>query len=63
MNSDEGYWFGVTFDEYLGKYIVDTTKEPFDMIRYPFISNVSETKQVRIILYYKTVWYRFSLQV
>ena len=45
---DKGYWFGVTFDEYVGKYIVDTTKQPFEMISYPFISNVSQTKQVRI---------------
>ena len=48
LHSDKGYWFGVTFDEYVGKYIVDTTKQPFEMISYPFIANVSQTKQVRI---------------
>ena len=56
LHSDKGYWFGVTFDEYVGKYIVDTTKQPFDMISYPFISNVSQTKQVRITFIREGPW-------
>ena len=46
MRSDIGFWFGVTFDEYLGKYIVDLTGELFDIDRHSFRARVTETKQV-----------------
>jgi len=46
MRPDIGIWFGVTFDEYLGKYIVDITGELFDIDRYWLRAKVSETKQV-----------------
>lgn len=46
MRPDIGIWFGVTFDEYLGKYKVDITGELFDIDRYWLRAKVSETKQV-----------------
>ena len=46
MKPDIGFWFGVTFDEYRGKYIVDITGELFDMGPYSMRAKVSETKQV-----------------
>ena len=68
LSLTHGYWFGVTFDESLGEYIVDISGKTFDMVRYPIRVNASETKQVRIrliILYdsYRSVQYRFSSQV
>ena len=50
LSLTEGYWFGVTFDESLGEYIVDISGKTFDMVRYPIRENASETKQVRIRL-------------
>ena len=50
MRSGIGYWFGVTFDESLEKYIIDITRESFNMTRFPFKANVSETKRVRIMI-------------
>ena len=62
MRPDIGIWFGVTFDEYLGKYIVDITGELFDIDRYWLRAKVSETKQVST--HYKlAIQYPLSLQI
>ena len=66
MKPDIGFWFGVTFDEYLGKYIVDITGELFDMGPYSLRAKVSETKQVTstITIQYHLVPIQFAnLQV
>ena len=66
MRSDIGFWFGVTFDEHLGKYIVDITGELFDMGPYSLRAKVSETKQVTstITIQYHLVPIQFAnLQV
>jgi len=46
LRPDIGFWFGVTFNESLGKYIVDTTGELFDTENNSLRAKVSEIKQV-----------------
>ena len=48
MRPDIGFWFGLTFDDHLGKYTVDLTGEIFDVDRYSLRGKVSETKQVSL---------------
>ena len=54
MRPDIGFWFGLTFDDHLGKYTVDLTGEIFDVDRYSLRGKVSETKQVSL-----TTWNLF----